>query len=107
MQIEITGKAEELMQAALASGQYASAEEFIEAMVADWERTQKRPGDETLPTMPRRIDLQSLLTEQGIKPCRDPNTLATDLWPREESTDEFLAFLKRTRNDRGDRVHNL
>ncbi len=32
MQIEITGEAERLIQAALASGQFASAEEFIAAM---------------------------------------------------------------------------
>ena len=37
MQIEITGEAERLIQAALASGQFASAEEFIAAMARNFQ----------------------------------------------------------------------
>jgi hypothetical protein len=49
--------------------------------------------------MPTRLDLPALLSEQHITPCEDPLALATDIWPKEESTDEFLAFLRETRHD--------
>jgi Arc/MetJ-type ribon-helix-helix transcriptional regulator len=43
MHVEITGEVERMIQALLASGQYASADEFIAAMAADWNRHQRGP----------------------------------------------------------------
>ena len=47
MQIEITGEAEKLIQAVLASGKYASAEEFVAAMAMrlQHERLYTRPAE--------------------------------------------------------------
>jgi hypothetical protein len=101
MQVEITGEVERMIQAALASGQYASAEQFIAAMAADWNRQQGGGVTAVMPPMPDHIDLSSLLSEQNIKPCEDPLALATDIWPKDESTDDFLAFLQETRHDQG------
>jgi hypothetical protein len=105
MQIEVTGETERLIQAALASGRYASAEEFIAAMANDWKG--KHPGVSVLPAMPQRIDLPTLLDNQNVKPCQDPKSLETDLWPKDESPDEFLTFLREIRVDHASAVERL
>ena len=40
--------------------------------------------------------IEQLADEQGIKPCADPVDLAGD-WPSDESVDDFLALIKRSR----------
>ncbi len=50
--------------------------------------------------MPDRVELSTILTEQNVKPCTNPEGLKTDLWPSNEPTDEFLAFLRESRRDR-------
>jgi hypothetical protein len=40
--------------------------------------------------------IQQLIDEQGIKPCTNPADLAGD-WPPDESVDDFLALIKRSR----------
>jgi hypothetical protein len=40
--------------------------------------------------------VEELAREQGVMPCTDPGDLAGD-WPAEESVDEFLALIKRSR----------
>ena len=100
MQIEITGETERLIQAALATGKFASVEEFISNMTSDWKQRQAAISRDTLPPMPDRVELSTILTEQNVKPCTNPEDLRTDLWPSNESTDEFLAFLRESRRDR-------
>jgi len=40
--------------------------------------------------------IEELAREQGVEPCIDPADLAGD-WPADESIDEFLALIKRSR----------
>ena len=40
--------------------------------------------------------VEELAREQGVGPCTDPGDLAGD-WPEEDSIDDFLAFIKRSR----------
>ncbi len=40
--------------------------------------------------------VEELAREQGVKPCVDPADLAGD-WPPEDSIDDFLALIKRSR----------
>jgi hypothetical protein len=40
--------------------------------------------------------VEQLAREQGVTPCSDPADLAGD-WPLEDSIDEFLALIKRSR----------
>ena len=100
MQIEITGETEQLIQAALATGKFATVQEFISVMTSHWKQRQAGVSRETIPPMPERVELSTILTEQNVKPCTNPEGLKTDLWPSNESTDEFLAFLRESRRDR-------
>ena len=101
MHIEITGETERLIQATLASGQFASAEEVIAAMAQGWKGMPNGMDIKTIPSMPHRVDLPALLAEQRVKPCENPKSLVTDVWPKDESPDEFLAFLRDMRTGRG------
>ena len=100
MQIEITGETERRIQAAMATGRFASVEEFINVMTSDWKQRHGGSIGDTIPPMPERAELFTILSEQKIKPCSNPKHLKTDLWPSQESTDEFLAFLHESRRDR-------
>lgn len=40
-----------------------------------------------------------LARQQGVEPIRDVKELQGDFWPEEESTDEFLSWLRETRQE--------
>jgi hypothetical protein len=40
--------------------------------------------------------IEELAREQGVNPCTDPGDLTGD-WPPDESVDDFLALIKRSR----------
>jgi hypothetical protein len=101
MHIEITGELEQLITSALASGRFASAEQFIETVVRTWPA---HAPDAAVPTMRQSVDAAILLREQGIGPCNDPAELATDVWPMEDAVDDFLRFLRQARHDARDRT---
>ena len=84
MQIEITGETEQLIQAALATGKFATVQEFISVMTSNWKQPQAGVRLETIPPMPERVELSTLLTEQNVKPCTNPEGLKTDLWRRSD-----------------------
>jgi hypothetical protein len=46
----------------------------------------------------RHKALEELAAEQGVGPVNDPQELAGDFWP-EEDTEEFLAWLRRLRRE--------
>lgn len=41
----------------------------------------------------------ALAEQQGVKPIRSIDDLRGDFWPQEESTDEFLTWLRNTREE--------
>lgn len=44
----------------------------------------------------RNASAQELAREQGVNPCVNPANLAGD-WPEDESLDDFLALIRRSR----------
>jgi len=46
-----------------------------------------------------------LAKQQGVKPIRSIKELQGDFWPEEESVDEFLSWLKSTRQE--DKTRNI
>jgi hypothetical protein len=52
--------------------------------------------ERTDPTFWQNKNVRQLAIEQGVKPCTDPADLAGD-WPVDESIDDFLALIKRSR----------
>lgn len=60
-----------------------------------------RQGD--LAAFWRHKSLDELIAEQGIQPIEDFQRLLDevgDLWPEDESVDDFLAWLRQTRRER-------
>jgi hypothetical protein len=47
----------------------------------------------------RHKSLEELAAEQGVRPIEDPEALLGDFWPEEESTEDFLAWLRKLRRD--------
>lgn len=93
MNIEINGETERLIQAALASGKYTSAEEFVAAMA----KQELQPGP--IHELPDRIDVDALAAQQGVRPFRANEPRPSGIWPEDESTDEFLRFLRESRTE--------
>ena len=98
MRIEITGDTEKLIQAQLASGQFRTPDECVEAMARHWLQSH-HGGPAAFPTLPETTDIEAVAAAQGVGPCDDPNRLQTNLWPDDEPVDEFLTFLREIRHD--------
>lgn len=58
----------------------------------------KRPPKRRLPKRPD-IDIKALAAGQGAKPISSIEDLRADFWPESESTDDFIAALRRWRNE--------
>ena len=91
MNININGRTEELVNAALSSGEFATIEEFLNAMVNRWQSEQK------LPSMVGHTDIDQLPATKIVKPFDLSERPSPELWPQDESTDEFLQFIRAAR----------
>ena len=94
MNISIDGKTEDLLNAALQSGQFASIEEFIESMANRWQTEQV-----ALSSLPDRINIEELAASQLVAPFTPSYRAPAGLWPEEESADEFIQFVRQERMD--------
>jgi hypothetical protein len=59
--------------------------------------TARRGADASDFWHPKRVE--ELAAEQGVQPIADPRELRGDFWPPGESTDEFLTWLRKLRQD--------
>ncbi len=94
MQIEITGETERLIQAALATGEFASVEEFIATMAR---HVQPKSTVTELPDTPKHVDVDTLATQQGVGPIADYRNLKADFWPEACSVDDFVGQIRTLR----------
>ena len=94
MQIEISGDAEHLLQAVLASGQFASAEEFITQMAKQYGRT----VGEQMGKRRNQVDVDTLALEQSVGPLSDYRDLKADFWNEGESVDSFVQEIRSVRD---------
>ena len=94
MNIKIHGKTEDMLNAALQSGQFASIEEFIESMANRWQAEQK-----ALSNLPHRINIEELAASQLVAPFTSSYQAPAGLWPENESADEFIQFVRQERRD--------
>jgi putative addiction module CopG family antidote len=70
------------------------------------------PGDEVFNRLERhaadgarlseRSDIEALAVEQGVRPF-DPGDAPPDVWPPDESVDEFVEFVREIRKDNSSR----
>lgn len=95
MNIEITGETEKLIRAAIATGRYASAEEFIAEMVR---RSQKEVSPRPVPWMSQRLDVNALATAQGVGPIENFRDLEADFVPPGESMEAFVQAIRTLRD---------
>ena len=93
VQIQINGNVEQIIQAGIASGQFQSAEDALNAMSQAWVERQTKTAASELPRLPDKIDIEQLAREQGVKPFV-PGRQLPNVWPEDESIDDFIAFLK-------------
>ena len=94
MNIEITGETEQLIRAAIATGQYASAEEFIDQRRKWYEDCTSHPH---LPK-PKSIELDAVAAAQGMGPIQAFRDLEADFLPPGESIDEFIKDIRALRD---------
>jgi Arc/MetJ-type ribon-helix-helix transcriptional regulator len=92
MNIRINQKTEDVLNDAIRSGQFASVEEFIEAMAKRWQAEQK-----SVPAFPDRIDINELAANHPVPPFSLNYQAPKGLWPEEETADEFIHFVREER----------
>jgi hypothetical protein len=96
MQIQINGNVEQIIQAGIASGQFQSAEDALTVMSQAWVERQTKAAAAELPRLPKKIDIEQLAKEQGVKPFV-PGRKHPGVWPEDESVDDFIAFIRELR----------
>lgn len=53
-----------------------------------------------LPKLPSvKVDVEAWVKQQGVAPIADPNKLAGDFWPEDESVDDFIAARRQWRKE--------
>ncbi len=92
MNIRINQKTEDVLNAAIRSGQFGTVEEFIEAMAQRWQAEQK-----SVPHFPNRIDINELAASHTVPPFPPRYQVPEGLWPEEETADEFIQFVREVR----------
>jgi hypothetical protein len=60
-------------------------------------RPPNKPNDSSYE--PSRRTAEELALQQGVKPIADISDLKGDFWPSDDSIDEFLTWLRQTRNE--------
>ena len=94
MQIELSGEAEYLLKAALASGQFASAEEFVTKMAMQFSRTISEQRGQ----LRKPVDIDTLASEQVVGPLQDYRDLKADFWNKDDSVDAFVQEIRSVRD---------
>lgn len=49
--------------------------------------------------LPERLDLTTLVRQQGVSPIADTDALHGSFWPADETLDDFLASMRASRRD--------
>ena len=93
MNIEITGETERLLQRAMAIGQFATPQDCIAKVFA------KQFPSDSLIELADLTSIEKLAEQQNAKPFRMMDRCPTDIWPEDNSIDEFLDFVRATRNE--------
>lgn len=92
MNIRINRRTAEVLNDAIRSGQFASVEEFVEAMAKRWQAEQK-----SVPAFPDRIDIDELAANHPVPPFSLSYQAPAGLWPEEETANEFIQFVRKER----------
>jgi len=95
MQVNITGETERMIQAALATGQYASAEEFIAAKLQEQRAINQL---QSWSSIPRHVDIDTLAAQQGVGPIKNFQDLKASFWQDEEDIDAFVNEIRLLRD---------
>ena len=94
MNIRINGKTEDILNAAIQCGQFASVEEFIEAMANRWQSEQK-----VVPQFLNRVNIDALAASHPVPAFSSDYRAPAGLWPEEETADEFIRFVREERTE--------
>ena len=95
MTLVIPNEFEAVLKKAVASGAFASEADALRHALGLLAREQAASD---LPELPAAIDREGLL-RPGVGAFDASDRMPTGLWPEDESTDDFLSFLKQSRQD--------
>lgn len=95
MQIEVTGETERLIQAALASGRFSNLEELLTVL------TRPLATQKPIPPLADRLDIEKLAGDEGVGVFHADHKVPADLWPENESVDDFVDCVRELRRSGG------
>ena len=97
MTLDVPSEYEDVLRRAVASGAFANEEAALRHALRLLAEQQQ--DDAELMQLPERIDIEELASRQGAKPFRAIDPRPVNIWPVDESTDEFLVFLRESRQE--------
>ena len=103
MTIEIPSEYESVLRHLVASGVFPSTKSALEhalRLLADEQRvTERINGEPSIRSMPKRVDIEELATDQNAAPFDASRAAPEDVWPENEQVDDFIAFINESRQD--------
>jgi len=94
MTLDVPSEYEEILKRVVASGAFANEAEALRHALELLAGEQQHVTSE----LPLRIDIDKIAAEQGVVTF-DSKLRSPTIWPDDESTEDFLAFLRQSRHE--------
>lgn len=99
MTVELPTEYEQLPNDLVAGGAFAAADEAIKHAVHLLAAEQRGHGTGAIDRLPETSDVDELAEEQHVSTFSASWPGPVDAWPEDQSVDDFLAFVSRSRQD--------
>ncbi len=107
MTIDIPQEHESVLNGLVASGAFPNTEtalmRALELLANQQAASHASNGAEAIVAMPERVDIELLAKQQGVAPFDAGKSSPAGIWPKDQSVDDFLAFVSESRKDRDSR----
>lgn len=99
MTIDLPNEYERLLNELVSKGVFASTDDAIKHAVHLLAAEQQGQMNESIPQLPATIDIDELATNEQVATFDASRPSPIDAWPKDEPTDDFLSFVRQTRED--------
>ena len=96
MTLDVPSEYEDVLRQAVASGAFADEQAVLRYAL---ELLAKQQAEADMIRLPESTDIEALAMQQGIKPFRADDPAPSNIWPEDETTSEFLSFLRESRSE--------
>lgn len=103
MTFDIPSEYEKVLNQLVANGAFPSTESALrhalQLLAGQQAASARLNGTQSTQAMPKRIDIEELAKEQNAAVFDASKLVPVDVWPSDESADDFIVFISESRKD--------